>query len=108
MSSLSLRRLKLSSESQAATADKQQLLKKQALFLIHHHLQTHGYHASAQHIQKEASLSDKDVIADNIDLIMVIEEFQEYYQSKFGKMPKIFRKGMVSCLLLRIDAQSSI
>jgi katanin p60 ATPase-containing subunit A1 len=93
MSSLSLRRLKLSSESRTAELDKQQLLKKQTLFLIHHHLNTNGYHITAQQLYKEASLSEKDVIADNIDLLMVVEEFQEYYMSKFGKMPKIFRKG---------------
>ena len=31
-------------------------------------------------------------VADNIDLISVLQEFENYYQIKFGKNPKLVRK----------------
>jgi hypothetical protein len=44
-------------------------------------------------LQKESGLSlSQFVAADNMDLLTVLHEFEQYYSIKFGKSPKLFRR----------------
>lgn len=38
-------------------------------------------------------------MADNIDLYMVILEFEQYYEMRFGKIPKMVKKQENVCTL---------
>ncbi|KAG2388766.1 hypothetical protein C9374_000205 [Naegleria lovaniensis] len=52
-----------------------------------------GYLESAEKMQSETGISLKKFdTADNMDLNTVLIEFEEYYQMKFMKKPKLFRK----------------
>lgn len=69
------------------------------LILILDHLQTYGYLEliryleSCQRLQQESGLSLKKVqAADNIDLLSILQEFENYYDIKFGKPPKLTRR----------------
>eukprot|EP00741_Cyanophora_paradoxa_P003742 tig00000093_g3637.t1 len=67
--------------------------KRACLVLIARHLIDNGYVESSERLQAESGMSlQKFDAADNIDLMMVLQEFEEYYEVKFGKRPKLVRK----------------
>ncbi len=44
-------------------------------------------------LQNESNLSLKQIVpADNMDLMTILQEYENYYSYKFGKTPKISRK----------------
>lgn len=56
-------------------------------------LATIGYVESAERLQKEAGLGNsKFEVADNIDLPLILGEYEDYYEMRFEKKPKIVRK----------------
>jgi katanin p60 ATPase-containing subunit A1 len=73
--------------------DRTQQRSKGLLVLIMDHLQSTGYIRSLEQLQLESGLSLKKItVADNIDLMTVLHEFQSYFEIKFGKQPKLTRK----------------
>jgi katanin p60 ATPase-containing subunit A1 len=86
-------KLKINSEAKQAEEQRIELRKKNVLILILNHLASHGYLASLERLENEShvSLSNVDA-ADNIDLMTILQEFETYYQFKYGKMPKLTRK----------------
>ncbi len=52
-----------------------------------------GYIESAERLQKEAGIvCDRFEVADNLDLALILSEYESYYELKFDKKPKIVRK----------------
>lgn len=67
--------------------------RKAALVLMLRHLSDHGYLNSIDAIQAESGVSLKQLdVADNISLLGVLQEFEEFYEVKFGRKPKFVRK----------------
>ncbi|OAJ43773.1 hypothetical protein BDEG_27093 [Batrachochytrium dendrobatidis JEL423] len=90
----SLVRLKVSSQAKLADEERIENRKRNVLILILHHLQAHGYLSSVEKLQSETNLSLRKVTAaDNMDLINIVQEFESYYQFKFGKPAKLVRKN---------------
>ena len=67
--------------------------KKSAIVLIHDFLIENGYCDSASRLFNEATaVTSKYASADNIDLMLIISEFEAYYEMKFDKKPKLLRR----------------
>jgi len=64
------------------------------LVLINRHLCDHGYLESVQALSRESGLSlGKVDAADNVHLLDVLLEFEEFHEFKFGRRPKLTKKG---------------
>jgi katanin p60 ATPase-containing subunit A1 len=58
-----------------------------------HHLQLHGYVDSASALEAESGVNmARYDVCDNIDLISIVQEFEAFYQIKFGRAPKLIKK----------------
>lgn len=91
--SSSLMALKATSESITAEQKRIAERKRNILILINHHLIENGYINAAERLQSEAgNLLSKFTIADNIDLNLVLSEYENYYEMRFDKKPKLVRK----------------
>ncbi|KAL4453098.1 hypothetical protein ABPG74_015329 [Tetrahymena malaccensis] len=67
--------------------------KRNLIVLILRYLTNIGYLESSQKLESESHISlDSWEVADNIDLYQIIMEFEQYYDIRFGKLPKLVRK----------------
>lgn len=65
---------------------------KGAIVLISQFLLDQGYVGSLQMLQQESGLSlQKFSPADNIDLLSIIMEYEQYFEFRFNRRPKLFR-----------------
>lgn len=65
---------------------------KGLLVLVEQFLADQGYGRSLQCLQEESQVSLHEFsVADNIDLLNVIYEYEQFYQFKYQKKPKLFR-----------------
>lgn len=91
--SSTLRALKAKSASQAIQEKRQLDRRRELLCLTHQFLLDQGFITAAEQLQADAGISlSKFEVADNIDLPIVFQHFLEYYEMRFGKLPKIMRK----------------
>jgi katanin p60 ATPase-containing subunit A1 len=91
--SLSLIAIKASSE--AITAEQKRLVEKKrnVLVLVNQYLIENGFIETAERFQHEAGSSiNKFIAADNIDLNLILSEYESYYELRFDKKPKLVRK----------------
>ena len=52
-----------------------------------------GYIESAERLQKEAGVAcSRFEVADNVDLTLIFNEYESYYELKFDKKPKLVKK----------------
>ena len=88
-----LKALKARSEARLHEEKRQVDRQRNVLTLVLRHLIDHGYVESAERLQAEAgqSLSKYDV-ADNVDLVSIVHQWEDYHTFKFGKPPKIIRR----------------
>lgn len=66
--------------------------KRNLLHLIHQYLRSCNLHESADCLADEAQLQENVAVCDNVDLDVILQEYQSYYNVKFQKMPKLIRK----------------
>ncbi|XP_075344940.1 katanin p60 ATPase-containing subunit A-like 2 isoform X2 [Mycteria americana] len=67
--------------------------RKNLLILILHYLMEEGYVDAANALEQETKLSLRGFeVCDNIDLEMILMEYESYYFVKFQKYPKITKK----------------
>ena len=61
--------------------------------MIDKYLQSIGYSETSLKLEDESNLNlDQYDLADNIDLYIIMREYEEYYYMKFGKAPKFSTK----------------
>lgn len=87
--------LSIKASSEANTAEQKRLAerKRSVLVLINQHLIESGYVEAAERLQHESGgVLTKFVAADNIDLMLVLNEYETYYEMRFDKKPKLCRK----------------
>ena len=85
----------LRANSEANTAEQKRLTDKRRniLILIHHHLIENGYVEAAERLQHETGNAlCKFGVADNVDLGLILGEYEAYYEMRFDKKPKLVRK----------------
>ncbi|KAK9830191.1 hypothetical protein WJX72_010220 [[Myrmecia] bisecta] len=69
-----------------------QLRRRNLLVLILRHLCDQGYVQALEKLCTEANLSLAKVdAADNIDLLTIMQEYEDFYEFKFGRRPKLVR-----------------
>ncbi|MCQ2817189.1 MAG: AAA family ATPase [archaeon] len=67
--------------------------KKNILILITKYLNSAGYSESSLKLEEETGLDiDSYDVADNIDLYLIVREYEDYYYMKFNKYPKFVSK----------------
>jgi katanin p60 ATPase-containing subunit A1 len=77
-------------EAKVAREKRENERRKNILILILRHLINMGYSESAFKLQEEANLNlDKYDVADNIDLYIIICEYEEFFELKYNKKPKL-------------------
>ncbi|CAN9504855.1 unnamed protein product [Ophioblennius macclurei] len=91
---LSFQSMKLAHQAREADELKAQTRKRNLLILIYHHLLGQGYTAAALALDQETNGSLRRFeVCDNIDLEMVLMEYESYHYVKFHKYPKLVRRG---------------
>lgn len=66
--------------------------KKGVIVMMLQFLQEQGYGRSLDALQQESQVSlQKVAAADNIDLVTIFTQFEEYEEFRFGRTPKFFR-----------------
>lgn len=88
----SLHAIRASGESNAAEQKRNQERKKNLLVLVHNYLLENGYIDTYEKLTQEAGSSiSKFTIADNIDLSLILSDFEAYYEMRFDRKPKLIR-----------------
>jgi katanin p60 ATPase-containing subunit A1 len=78
---------RLSEERRALERD------RNTMVLILNHCVGKGYAQTAQRLASEAGVQlSKYEVADNMDLNSVVQEFESFYEMKFGRKPKLVRR----------------
>mmetsp|Transcript_18522 Transcript_18522/g.34598 ORF Transcript_18522/g.34598 Transcript_18522/m.34598 type:complete len:509 (+) Transcript_18522:136-1662(+) len=87
--------LAIRTASETGVAEQKRLAdrKRALLVLIHAHLVEGGYIDTAERLQHEAKVVTQFDVADNMDLNMVFNDFEAYYEMRFDKKPKMVRKA---------------
>lgn len=66
---------------------------KNLIVLMLHHLQQLGFSGSVEALAAESGVSGFQYeVADNIELLQVLQEFEDYYELRFSRRPKLVRK----------------
>ena len=85
--------IRASSEAGSAEQKRQQERRRNILVLIHQHLIENGYCEAAERLQHEAGLAmSRFEVADNMDLGLILNDYEAYYEMRFEKKPKLTRK----------------
>ncbi|GMI05459.1 hypothetical protein TrRE_jg13220 [Triparma retinervis] len=87
--------LKASNQAQQSEEAMKQERSRDTLVLVMDYLTSSGYSNTASSLKAEggATLSRFEG-ADNVDLHTIFHDFEEYYQIKFGRKPKLTRRSM--------------
>ena len=67
--------------------------KRNILILIHAHLIENGYIEAAERLSSEGgAVMGKFEVADNIDMSLIMSDYEAYYEMRFDRKPKLVRK----------------
>ena len=97
--SSSLAAIKAASHSRSLEDKNHAERQRDILVLILAHLRSQGYIETATTLLNESQLSSSSsesylsryIVADNVDLLQVLKEYDEYYKMKFGRRPVFCR-----------------
>lgn len=87
--------LALKAQTDAGSAEQKRLAekKKSILLLINDYLNENGFIETAKKLSGETNgLMSKLCAADNVDLMLILNEYEAYYEMRFGRKPKFVRK----------------
>jgi katanin p60 ATPase-containing subunit A1 len=80
-------------EAKQAKEKRENERRKNILILILRYIVNMGYAETACQLQTEANLDlDRYDVADNIDLYMILADYEEYFELRFNKKPKFVTK----------------
>ncbi|MED6293498.1 hypothetical protein CHARACLAT_011221 [Characodon lateralis] len=90
---LSYQSMKFAHEAREADKLRTEMRKKSILVLIYQHLLGQGYASAAVTLDQETNGGvRKFQVCDNVDLEMVLMEYENYHYVKFQRYPKLIRK----------------
>ncbi|KAM7393144.1 hypothetical protein PAMA_008001 [Pampus argenteus] len=93
MMELSYQSMKVAHQAREADELRTEMRRKSLLILLYHHLLGQGYMAAALALDQETNGGvRKFEVCDNVDLEMVLMEYESYHYVKFQKYPKLIRK----------------
>ncbi|KAK5851805.1 hypothetical protein PBY51_023332 [Eleginops maclovinus] len=93
MMELSYQSMKVAHQAREADELRTETRRKNLLILIYHHLLGQGYVSAAMALDQETNGSVRRFeVCDNIDLEMVLMEYESYHYVKFQKYPKLMRR----------------
>ncbi|XP_029024660.1 katanin p60 ATPase-containing subunit A-like 2 isoform X2 [Betta splendens] len=93
MMELSFQSMKVAHQAREADELRTEMRKKSLLILIYQHLLGQGYVAAAVALDQETNGGVKKFeVCDNIDLEMMLMEYESYHYVKFQKYPKLIRR----------------
>ncbi len=85
--------MKASAEAGSAEQKRAQEKRRNILVLVNQHLIESGYVGAAESLQKEAGMVlGRFEVADNIDMGLILSDYESYYEMRFDKKPKLVRK----------------
>uniref|UniRef100_A0A3Q1CZD7 Katanin p60 ATPase-containing subunit A-like 2 n=2 Tax=Amphiprion ocellaris TaxID=80972 RepID=A0A3Q1CZD7_AMPOC len=94
MMEFSYQSMKIAHQAREAEEVRTEMRKKNLLILIYHHLLGQGYVAAAVALDQETNVGVRRFeVCDNIDLEMVLMEYESYHYVKFQKYPKLTRRA---------------
>merc|ERR1712113_471274 len=100
-------RAKVDAESRLSEEKKANEKKRNIIVLCTRFFQDLGYINTVQQIQNDTNISlDKIDVADNVDLSTILTEYEDFYEMRFGRKPKITRTAFQSKRRQRAKAQS--
>jgi katanin p60 ATPase-containing subunit A1 len=89
----SLMALKASTDANTAEQKRAIEKKRNIMILIHQHLIESGYIDAAEHLQRDMGQALlRFEVADNMDMGLIISDYESYYEMRFDKKPKLVRK----------------
>ncbi|TDH01889.1 hypothetical protein EPR50_G00167400 [Perca flavescens] len=93
MMELSYQSMKVAHQAREADELRTEMRRKSLLILIYHHLLGQGYVSAAVALDQETNGGVRRFeVCDNIDLEMVLMEYESYHYVKFQKYPKLIRR----------------
>ncbi|KAJ1513307.1 Katanin p60 ATPase-containing subunit A-like 2 [Coelomomyces lativittatus] len=96
MSEPSLVKLRLSSEARNLDEKRELHRKKSAIVLILHHLEKNGYIQASKWLEQESGITTANYTpADNVDLLYILQEFEDYQRIKYNRNFKLIRNAAV-------------
>ncbi|EFO63088.1 P60 katanin [Giardia lamblia P15] len=91
----SLARIKAAANAREAHINKMQDRKRDAVVLVLDFLRAEGYVTALANLEGETGISlSKYQVCDNIDLLHVVQEYQEYFSYKYDKEARIVKKAI--------------
>jgi len=91
---MAMSRARVDAESRQAEERKAIEKRKNIIVLCARFFQDLGYLGTVQQIQADTNVSlDKVDAADNIDLPTILTEYEDFYEMRFGRKPKLVRKA---------------
>ncbi|XP_055013605.1 katanin p60 ATPase-containing subunit A-like 2 [Boleophthalmus pectinirostris] len=94
MMDLNYQSIKIAHQAREAEEERTDTRRKGLLVLIYHHLMRQGYMEAALALDQETNLGLRRFeVCDNIDLEMVLMEYESYHYVKYQKYPKLIRKA---------------
>lgn len=82
--------------------------KKTAIILILQFLFENGYNEALSKLENEAALELEEYdLADNVDFLTILKDFEEYYQYKYDKKP-VFVKKKINSISKKTNGQKKI
>ncbi|OWZ11472.1 Katanin [Phytophthora megakarya] len=89
----SLMQLKAQNESRLAEEKRLIDRRRNVLVLILQHCKENGYLQTAEKLHQEAGVAlSKFEVVENLDLLRIIQEYEDFQEFKFGKRPKLVRR----------------
>jgi len=85
--------MKASAEAGSAEKKRAEEKRRAILVLMHSHLIENGYVGAAETLSKEAGMVlGRYEVADNMDIGLIVGDYEAYYEMRFDKKPKLVRK----------------
>eukprot|EP00644_Phytophthora_capsici_P015840 jgi/Phyca11/122940/e_gw1.49.14.1 len=89
----SLMQLKAQNESRLAEEKRLIDRRRNVLVLMLQHCTENGYLQTAEKLQQEAGVAlSKFEVVENLDLLRIVQEYEDFQEIKFGKRPKLVRR----------------
>ncbi|CAL9683611.1 unnamed protein product [Knipowitschia caucasica] len=94
MMDLNYQSMKVAHQAREADEQRTDMRRKSLLVLVYHHLMRHGYMEAALALDLETNGGmRKFEVCDNIDLEMVLMEYESFHYVKFQRYPKLIKKA---------------
>jgi katanin p60 ATPase-containing subunit A1 len=95
-------RLKAEGNSRMAEQKRVDERKKNLLVLVYRHLLNCGYADAAANLDRECNIElGKWEAADNIDLPVILQEYEAFFEMRFLKKPVLVRKSTEDDIVAR-------